>query len=30
MTAAVKTWGKNKDLYMACIGTDEGVYYAGA
>ena len=29
MTAAVKTWGKNKDLYMACIGTDDRVYYAG-
>ena len=29
VTAAVKAWGKNNDLYMACIGTDDRVYYAG-
>ena len=29
MTAAVKVWGKSNDVYMACIGTDDRVYYAG-
>jgi hypothetical protein len=29
MTAAVKLWGKNPEAYMACIGTDNRVYYAG-
>lgn len=29
MTAAIKLWGKTPEVYMACIGTDNRVYYAG-
>ena len=29
MTAAIKLWGKTPEAYMACIGTDNRVYYAG-
>ena len=29
MTAAIKLWGKDPQAYMACIGTDDRVYYAG-
>jgi hypothetical protein len=29
MTAAVKFWGKANDAYMACVGADNRLYYAG-
>jgi hypothetical protein len=29
MTAAIKLWGKDPQPYMACIGADNRVYYAG-
>jgi hypothetical protein len=29
MTAAIKLWGKDPQPYMACIGTDNRIYYQG-